>query len=120
MIEKAMKECYIAVKPNQTSKQQALITIGKLKETLPLDRAQMRIKVTCPVKMVNKVKKLFKKLEVNLENEVVDEETVVLTILMDPGQYRNIEEIIKQETQGVGTVEVLNLKDVRDDAEKME
>ena len=38
-------------------------------------------------------------LVVNLENEVVDEETVVLTILMDPGQYRNIEEIIKQETQ---------------------
>ena len=36
---------------------------------------------------------------VNLENEVVEEETVVLTILMDPGQYRNIEEIIKQETQ---------------------
>ena len=43
--------------------QHDLYSSGKLKETLPLDRAQMRIKVTCPVKMVNKVKKLFKKLE---------------------------------------------------------
>jgi ribosome maturation protein Sdo1 len=29
MIEKAMKECHLAVKPNKNSKQQALESIGK-------------------------------------------------------------------------------------------
>ena len=49
MIEKAMKECHIAVKPNKTAKQQALDTITKLKEHLPIERAQMRIRLTCPI-----------------------------------------------------------------------
>jgi len=120
MIEKAMKECHIAVKPNQNSKQQALVTIGKLKETIPLDRAQMRIKLTSPVKMVNKIKKLLKKLEVSVEEETMEGEEVVVIILMDPGQYRNIEDLVKQETQGVGSIEVLSLKEVRDDVETMQ
>ena len=37
--------------------------VGKLKETLPIDRAQMRIKVETPVKLINKVKKMLRKLE---------------------------------------------------------
>ena len=45
IIEKAMKECHIAVKPNKTSKQQALDTIGKLKTSLPIERAMMRMKI---------------------------------------------------------------------------
>ncbi|XP_023324462.1 ribosome maturation protein SBDS [Eurytemora carolleeae] len=120
MIEKAMKECHIAVKPNKNSKQQALEVIGKLKETLPIDRAQMRIKVETPVKLINKVKKMLRKLEVNTESEEVEGDDIVkLIILMDPGQYRNIEQLIKDETQGAGSIEVLSLKEVRDDEEKL-
>lgn len=119
MIEKAMKECHIAVKPNKNSKQQALEAIGKLKETLQIERAQMRIKITIPIRGANKVKKLLTKAAVTTESdEVVGEETV-LVILMDPGQYRNIEDLVKSETAGAGSVEVLNLKEVRDDEEKM-
>jgi len=119
MIEKAMKECHIAVKPNKNSKQQALEAIVKLKETLPIERAQMRIKVTTPVKMVNKIKKLFNKLSVVIEKEEVEGEEVVLLILMDPGQYRTIEDQMKEATSGAATIEVLNLKEVRDDEEQL-
>merc|ERR1719431_2506789 len=45
IIEKTMKECHVAVKPNKNSKQQALETIGKLSKVIELQRAQMRIKV---------------------------------------------------------------------------
>ena len=44
----------MAVKPNKSSKQQALETIGKLKETLPIERAQMRMKVITPIRFVQK------------------------------------------------------------------
>ena len=57
MIEKAMRECHVAVKPNKSSKQQALETIAKLKASLPIERAQMRMKVVTPVKYSNKVRR---------------------------------------------------------------
>lgn len=119
MIEKAMKECHIAVKPNKNSKQQALEAIGKLKETLPIQRAQMRIKIVCPVKVTNKLKKQLNKLEVTTEKEEIVGEETFLIILMDPGQYRNIEELVKSDTQGVGTLELLDLKEARDDEEAL-
>ena len=50
MIEKAMKECHISVKPNKSAKQQSLETIVKLREHLPIQRAQMRVRVTVPLK----------------------------------------------------------------------
>merc|ERR1712117_782040 len=55
MIEKAMKECHIAVKPNKGAKQQALEIVPKLREKLPLSRAQMRLKIVVPVKDIKKL-----------------------------------------------------------------
>ena len=43
LIEKAMREAHIGVKPNQASKKQALEVTAKLKEHLPLERAQMKL-----------------------------------------------------------------------------
>lgn len=34
--------------------------------------------------------------------------------LVDPGCYRDIDEVIRVETKGRGSLEVLNLKDVHD------
>ena len=34
--------------------------------------------------------------------------------LIDPGHYREVEEIVRQGTKGRGTVEVLSLKDVEE------
>ena len=53
MIEKAMKECHLAVKPNKNSKQQALESIGEDKKipknrihrVIPLDFFKGRIRV---------------------------------------------------------------------------
>ena len=82
-----MKECHIAVKPNKNSKQQALETIGKLKETLPIERAQMRMKVSTPVRFNNKIRKQLGKLGAacTVESEEKVEETMVLVLLVDPG-----------------------------------
>ena len=122
MIEKAMKECHIAVKPNKNSKQQALETIGKLKETLPIERAQMRMKVSTPVRFNNKIRKQLGKLGAacTVESEEKVEENMVLVLLVEPGtrlfspsrartkseltlilsgQYRIIDDLVRNETQ---------------------
>jgi len=122
MIEKAMKECHIAVKPNKNSKQQALETIGKLKETLPIERACMRLKILTPIKFNNKIRKHLSKLgsSCTVESEDKEDDVMVLVLLIDPGQYRVIDDLVKNETQGGGSLELLSLKEVRDDEEKME
>ena len=71
----------------------------KLKEGLPIERAQMRIRVVAPVKLVNKMKKLLTKLVVTIEKEEVEGEELIMLILMDPGQYRTIEDNMKNGTQ---------------------
>lgn len=122
IIEKAMKECHIAVKPNKSSKQQALDTIGKLQASIPIERAMMRMKVVTPLKASNKIRKSLSKLGpgVKVESEEKVEEEMVMILLVDPGQYRGIDTLVKDETQGAGSMELLNLKEVRDDEEKLE
>ena len=68
-----MKECHVSLKPNRNSKQQALETIGKLKETLPIERANMRMRVTVPVKFSNKMYKSLRKMNLKSESEEKDE-----------------------------------------------
>merc|ERR1712083_1208982 len=69
MIEKAMKECHIAVKPNKGAKQQALEIVPKLREKLPLSRAQMRLKIVVPVKDIKKLNQKLVKLKLTMESE---------------------------------------------------
>ena len=123
IIEKAMKECHIAVKPNKTSKQQALDTIGKLKANLPLERAMMRMQIVCPIKASNKIRKYLSKQAQNVKietEEKADGGMMVTVLLASPGLYRDIEQVVRDESQGAGTLEILNLIEVRDDEEKME
>ena len=96
-----MKECHISVKPNKSSKQQALETIGKIKTTIPIERAMMRMKIVIPFKSFNKIKKKLTKAGsgIQIENEEKNEDETVLILLVNPGQYRDIETLIKDETQ---------------------
>jgi len=112
----------VAVKPNKSSKQQALETIGKLKETLPIERAQMRMKIITPIKFNNKIRKQLNKLGAacTVESEDKIEDSMALIILVDPGQYRTIDDLVRNETQGAGSMELLSLKEIRDDETKIE
>ena len=101
IIEKAMKECNIVVKPNKDSKQQALEAIEKLKTSLPIERAIMRTKVVMPIRASNKVKKCFNKLGqgVKVESEEKVEDKMGMILLLDPGQYKGVEKLLRDETQ---------------------
>jgi ribosome maturation protein SDO1 len=125
MIEKAMKECHVALKPNKSAKQQVPDTVAKLKDHIPIERAQMRIKLTFPLTankgVRNKLKKLLGPEVANKpEKEEREEAEVSLWWLVDPGQYRPLDELIRDETQGKGSVEIIDLKVLEETVEEEE
>jgi len=119
MIEKAMKECHIAVKPNKGAKQQALEIVPKLREKIPLSRAQMRLKIVVPMKDLNKLNKKIKTMNLTKESDEKVEDNMTLIFLVDPGEYRNLDEIVKNDTQGRGQLEILSLKEFDDSEQQL-
>lgn len=116
IIEKAMKECHIAVKPNKNAKQQALETIGKIKGQIPLERAQMRLRLSFNIDVAKKMLSSLKQIPslVN-EKEERNPDGVIVVCLVDPGQYRKIDELL----QGKGHLELVDLKEVKDSEEEL-
>lgn len=112
-IEKAMKDIHYSVKPNQNSKQQALQVIKLLKETLPLERAQMRLQVMFKGKESKKWKeKLVKIQTVEVEKEDRFEDELTIVFLIDPGHYKDVEDMIRTETKGAAQLEVMSYKEM--------
>lgn len=120
MIEKAMKDVHFSVKPNRNAKQQALDVIPQLKAVMPLERAQMRLRVLISGKEARKLREKIIKLANNIENENWDGGNLNLVCLIDPGQYRGIDELVRSETKGSGVVELINLKEVTEGDELLE
>lgn len=115
IIEKAMKDAHYSVKPNQTTKVQAMAVIKLLKETeaIPIERARMRLKVNFGGKESKKIRDKLKKLEgLEIESEEQDEDQITMVFLTDPGQYKEIETLVKSETKGSGLIEVVAYKEM--------
>lgn len=85
MIEAAMKEAHFSVKPSKSAKQQALELIRVLRDDLrlPIQRAQMRLRIAVPTSSGKSVKKALEAMvggvdseEWNLNYEVVQHNVV--------------------------------------------
>ena len=62
VIERAMKDVHYSVKPSKGSKQQALEVIRLLQQSMPIDRARMRLKIQLPAKDARHVRENIIKL----------------------------------------------------------
>lgn len=112
MIENAMREeIHFSVKPNRNAKQQALDVISQLKEVMPLERAQMRLRIVIPEKEARKLKDKIVKFITKMEKEEWDR-SLTMICLIDPGQYRGIDELLRSETKGTALLELINLNEV--------
>lgn len=116
MIEKAMKDIHYSVKPNKNAKQQVLEVIGLLKAHLPIERAHMRIQVTLgSTKEAKQIIEKLKPLSASIEHDDWNTGCTTLICLIDPGQFKPIDELIRKETKGHGRLELLDLKNVVDE-----
>ncbi|XP_058817966.1 ribosome maturation protein SBDS [Topomyia yanbarensis] len=120
IIEKSMKDVHYSIKPHRNAKQQALEVIKLLQATIPLERAKMRLKVALPRKEAKRLKEKIAKLCSPVESEQWEGDQLVMTCLIDPGHYREMDEIIQTETKGHGVLEVLNLKEIKEGEEVLE
>ncbi|CAG2055627.1 unnamed protein product [Timema podura] len=80
MIEKAMRDIHFSVKPNRNAKQQALDVIPQLKATIPLERAQMRLRVVISGKEARKLRDKVAKLTSSIETESWDSGALTLVL----------------------------------------
>jgi ribosome maturation protein SDO1 len=113
MIEQAIREkLHYSVKNNRTAKSQALEVIKALQQIMPLQRAQMRVKVLVPIDFSKAVKKRVQ----SMENVIIEAESTELsnlyeiTLILNPGLYRTLEEFLKETTKGKATTQIIDLK----------
>lgn len=110
IVEKAMKDAHYSIKPNKNVKSQALDVIKLLKEHIPIEKAQMRVKISvtnCKDKKL-RFDELPKLLKVK-ESESWDGGNGSITALIDPGNFKLIEALHSTSRGGVA-IEVLDLQ----------
>ncbi|XP_023023431.1 SBDS ribosome maturation factor [Leptinotarsa decemlineata] len=113
IIEKAMKDIHYSVKPNQSAKQQALQVMKLLQESIPIERAKMRLKVSFKGKTAKKIRENFLKIEsLEIENEEKEEDEITIVFLVEPGYFKEIESMVKVESKGSAFLEVVSYKEM--------
>ena len=115
MIEKAMKQMHFSVKPNKSAKQQALDSIPKIKTIIPIEKAQMKMRVLCHKKHRKQLKEMAAEIE---QEEITQEGVLDMIFTADPGHYRAIDSLIKDTPKA--QLHVLSLKEVVDGDESIE
>jgi len=110
LVEKAMTEAGFSVKQGKTAKSQVTECIRLLQtnSSLPIQRARMRIRVTMPVKDGKRLKEKLVEGAESLEEEEWGTEQWEAILLIDPGQFKIITELLQSEIKGRGHVETLS------------
>lgn len=120
LIERAMKDIHYSVIPTRTTKQQALEVIKQLKESMEIERAQMRLRLIIPSREAKKVHEKLRPHISTVESEDWQGGDLEMVCLIDPGCYRIIDETLRAETRGRGTLEMISLKDIEEGDERLE
>jgi len=119
IIEKGLKEVHFTAKAGRNSKQQALEAIPKLKTAMNIDRAQMRVRVSMGTSQWKSISEKVEQMG-SLEDKEWNGDNATMTLVIDPGHYRQLDDLIRSETKGKGMLEVLNLKEIQDGEETVE
>lgn len=109
IIEKAMAEAGFSVKPNKTAKSQVSECIKLLQShsKLPIQRARMRVRVSVPKVDVDRLRNTMLEGTEKVESEETGESHWEAVLLIDPGQFRVINELLRKECKGRARLETL-------------
>ncbi|KAF8349863.1 Shwachman-Bodian-diamond syndrome protein [Amanita rubescens] len=109
IIEKAMAEAGFSVKPNKTAKSQVSECIRLLQSNskLPIQKARMRVKVFVPAEEIDRLReKLLEGVE-KVESDEKGQNEWEGVMLIDPGHFRVMSELLRKECKGRGRLETL-------------
>lgn len=107
IVEKALKEVGFNLSATKSAKLQSLEAIKLLvaKQVIPIARARMKIRVSASSKDAKKYADKVKALIVEIEDEDFSD-IWELVGYIDPGVFRDIQELVRNESKGKGHVEV--------------
>ncbi|KAJ7151591.1 SBDS protein C-terminal domain-containing protein [Mycena filopes] len=105
MIEKAMAEAGFSVKQDKTAKSQVSACIKQLQSdsTLPIQRSRMRIRVTMPTADGKRLREKVIEGAEKVEDDEMGEEEWKVIMLIDPGQFRVINDLLQKAVQRTWT-----------------
>ncbi|KAJ7226086.1 SBDS protein C-terminal domain-containing protein [Mycena pura] len=111
MIEKAMAEAGFSVKPDKTAKSQVSACIKQLQSesTLPIQRSRMRVRVTMPAADAKRLRDKVIEGAEKVEDDTIGQDEWEAIMLIDPGQFRVINDLLQKECKGRGRLETLTL-----------
>ncbi|KAJ3724297.1 Shwachman-Bodian-diamond syndrome protein [Lentinula guzmanii] len=109
MIEKAMTEAGYSLKPNKNAKSQVsdCIKILQSDSTLPIQRARMRVRVTMPIADGKRLREEVLEGAEKVEEDEMGQNEWEVIMLIDPGQFRVINELLQKECKGKGRIETM-------------
>ncbi|KAF8060956.1 SBDS protein C-terminal domain-containing protein [Lyophyllum atratum] len=110
MIEKAMTEAGFSVKQNKTAKSQVSECIKLLQSdsNLPIQRSRMRVRVSMPTADSKRLREKILEGAETVEDDETGQEEWEVIMLIDPGQFRVINEILQKECKGRGRIETMS------------
>jgi ribosome maturation protein SDO1 len=107
IIDKALKEVGFNLSATKSAKLQSLEAIKLLvaKQVIPIARARMKIRISAPSRDAKKFSDKVKALIGEVDDEDFSD-IWELVGFIDPGVFREIEELVAKESKGKGHVEV--------------
>jgi len=115
LVEQAMKDAHISVKPNKSAKQQALEVVRTLKESIPIERVKMKIRISMGMADAKKCKDQIKALFLTIISEDHDGQFELMG-LSEPGNYKQLAELVGKHSRGKGMCEVIGVEEAAENA----
>ncbi|KAI0726043.1 Shwachman-Bodian-diamond syndrome protein [Fomitopsis betulina] len=109
VIEKAMVEAGFSVRPGKNAKSQVseCLKLLQSESNLPIQRARMRIKVTLPKVDAERLRTRVLESAETVERDNSSDEQWETVLLIDPGQFRVLNDLLHKECAGRGGLETL-------------
>jgi len=110
MIEKGMTEAGFSVKIGKSAKSQVLECIKLLQtnSTLPIQRSRMRVRIAMPTKDGKRLKEKVVEGAEKVESEDWGQDEWEVVMLIDPGQFKVLTDLLQTEVKGKGRMETID------------
>lgn len=110
VIDKAMTEAGFSVRQGKSAKSQVseCIRLLQTESKLPIQRARMRVRVTMPNKDGKRLREQIIEGAETVEVDEMGQDEWETVMLIDPGQFRVINELLQKECKGKGRMETMS------------
>lgn len=117
VIEKSIRSLHFSVNVNRKAKQQALELVKVLEKYMPIQRAQMKLKIDVSLNESTHFETLLNLIGCVVEKITPMDNLMRYICLINPGQFRAIDQLVLSLTGMKDSLKILYLKEIKDEEE---